>query len=1325
MRWGAPPKGRLPGRTSPVPAEARYGLLKVGVGWPVAERRFQYAERLFRPAGSRQRFGIEQVVQGLRVREGQQPAGFLERQTGVSSRDQMSDQRHLGLAGSGVRIDHGLQFVRPVREALELGETLKVSASLFDLCGIAATHEKVPEVEVRFRQGGRRRNRRFEPPGGFIRIGGGREGLAERRQTPGELFGARRGFFFLNGRRQHRDRLGASLRFVEKASQTKPGSNMIGIEPDGLPVGPLGCLSFLEVVEHVTARELRFGIVRGSTRGLGARLPGLLQPLFPRAQQAHLEQDARIARPERECGFEMRSRQAELPEFGIERPQMVARLEGIRIRLRCLLECCQAIRCPPLLDIQHTEGRQHLGPPRILPAEVFQPSHGFLPLPQSAEQDGQIPVRFGIARFPGEDFPESRRRLRESPEGGKRARPEQRTGRALRNQPPELFGKGDGLGKVPQPQPGDREHPERIGIRRVGVSCLFEVWNGLCQPVLGDELRRDRQRVCLRRQRLPRMGCESQYSGGDQIAAPAAMRSARRFPSGRHVGSPEYRNISGRRRILATPGGAGEDRAADALRFLRAGFAGTTIIADMTSRFCRFQRLLAAFFVLGMLGSSLAGAQEELSEKEKIAALPERHRVWLAEEVAYIITDREKRVFLTLTSEAQRDSFVGAFWRKRDHNPSTPENEFQIEHYERFDYVNKWFGRSTFREGWETDRGRYYILAGPPRTIQNFEARDEIYPTELWFYNNSELKRLGLPPFFYLLFWRRHGIGELQLYDPISDGPQALLTGYQPERQDFRDEVERAYEILYEFDPEIANAAMSFRTDEQDITRFQAVPFGSMALVADIHEAPFRGLDDSYADRLDFERGAIEADYLFTYVPGRGAVAVLPGPENASFLHWVVEVDAQYTAFIRNEDRSSYDTAFIGTVEAVLRDDPEQIVTEFRRESFISLTDEEARGTLQRPFSWSGVLPLIPGDHTVRIVLRNRACASRDEEDCTKSYTLVETDVSVPARDGSAQLSDLVLGRRIQAARLQYRPFRIGSAEVVPNPQGVYAIGDDFIAAAAPESAPEGATVRFRIVSREPLTDGEVTYEDEQPAIPDAASGFVALDFSLLDIGPGRYELQADLLDRAAGVLSSRRAEFSVSPRGNLLEAGFRGTMLPFGPENPGLTSLALGEQLMALERTEEARPVVEKAVAMAPRLGRARELLARLEIDAGNPAKVVDLLEPVYAEVQDRYDLLRVLGEAYFHLGRYEDAENLLARAILLENPDTRSLNLLGLARFQVSDFEGAREAFQRSLTLDAEQPQVEEALTRVTEAERGAQPRPPRDADSGRVSFHCGPQL
>ncbi len=716
---------------------------------------------------------------------------------------------------------------------------------------------------------------------------------------------------------------------------------------------------------------------------------------------------------------------------------------------------------------------------------------------------------------------------------------------------------------------------------------------------------------------------------------------------------------------------------------------------------------LAGLVFLGLLAAAPGFAQ---SEDELIERLPERHRVWLEEEVIYIITDREKRTFLELSSEIERDAFVGAFWRKRDLNPSTPENEFRTEHYARIDHVNNWFGRDTFRKGWQTDRGRYYILLGPPRSIQNYEARDEIYPTELWFYNNSELKRFGLPAFFYLLFWRRHGIGELQLYDPIADGPPALLTGYQPERRDFRDEVERAYEVLYEFDPEVANAAMSFRTDEQDITRFQAVPFGSLSLLQDIHDVPFVGLDDSYADRLDFENGAIEADYLFTYVPGHGAMAILPGPEGASFLHWVIDIDAQHNSFVRNEDRGTFDTSYIGSVEVVLRDDPETVVTEFRQESFVSLSESE-RGALHRPFSWSGLLPLVPGSHTVRIVLRNRACGSRDESECAKSYTLVEGDVSVLGAGAGPGLSDLVLGKRFEEADPAYRPFRMAVSEgVIPNPQGVYTVGSNFVAALVPRDPPEGSTVRFRVLSREPLSDGEVRLERSVEARIEPARGMVSLDMPLLDLEAARYEVEATLLDPAGEALDARRAAFSISPRGDLLDAGFRGVLLPYGPENPGLTSLALGEQLVALERSASARAVLEHAIQTAPRLGRARELLAGLEAEAGNLDRVVELLEPVYAEVRDRYEVLRVLGEAYFRLQRFEDADALLGRAFAIRNPDAGGLNMLGLARFQVSDFDGAQEAFERSLGLDAEQPQVREALDRVEEARRAASGAVPR---------------
>ena len=61
--------------------------------------------------------------------------------------------------------------------------------------------------------------------------------------------------------------------------------------------------------------------------------------------------------------------------------------------------------------------------------------------------------------------------------------------------------------------------------------------------------------------------------------------------------------------------------------------------------------------------------------------LSDEHGKWLEDEVVYIISDREQDAFEKLQSEAEREAFIAAFWRRRDPEPLTPENEYRIEHY--------------------------------------------------------------------------------------------------------------------------------------------------------------------------------------------------------------------------------------------------------------------------------------------------------------------------------------------------------------------------------------------------------------------------------------------------------------------------------------------------------------------------------------------------------------------------------------------------------------------------------------------------------------------
>lgn len=80
--------------------------------------------------------------------------------------------------------------------------------------------------------------------------------------------------------------------------------------------------------------------------------------------------------------------------------------------------------------------------------------------------------------------------------------------------------------------------------------------------------------------------------------------------------------------------------------------------------------------------------------------------------VRYIITKQESKIFLELPPETRAD-FIEDFWKRRDPIPETEVNEFREAYYNRIEEANRFF-KSGGRPGWLQDRGRVYILFGPP-----------------------------------------------------------------------------------------------------------------------------------------------------------------------------------------------------------------------------------------------------------------------------------------------------------------------------------------------------------------------------------------------------------------------------------------------------------------------------------------------------------------------------------------------------------------------------------------------------------------------------------
>ena len=154
--------------------------------------------------------------------------------------------------------------------------------------------------------------------------------------------------------------------------------------------------------------------------------------------------------------------------------------------------------------------------------------------------------------------------------------------------------------------------------------------------------------------------------------------------------------------------------------------------------------ILTASLLLWM-SSPLAVAQKNKGRAKK--ENQDYFKKWLEETVVYIIAPEEKEVFEKLATPEEKDAFVEQFWHRRDPDPKTAANEFKEEHYRRIAYANDNFKSGL--AGWKSDRGRIYIIHGPPDqreaypTGGNYQRQEHegggftsVYPFERWWYRN-------------------------------------------------------------------------------------------------------------------------------------------------------------------------------------------------------------------------------------------------------------------------------------------------------------------------------------------------------------------------------------------------------------------------------------------------------------------------------------------------------------------------------------------------------------------------------------------------------------
>jgi len=673
-------------------------------------------------------------------------------------------------------------------------------------------------------------------------------------------------------------------------------------------------------------------------------------------------------------------------------------------------------------------------------------------------------------------------------------------------------------------------------------------------------------------------------------------------------------------------------------------------------------------------GSKLAAGQRASRKKEPPVKLPDQYRKWLEQEVVYIITPAEKEIFLKLNSDRERDLFIEAFWKHRDPIPETEENEFKIEHYKRIDYVNRYFGREAAKPGWMTDRGRMYIILGPPNDIQHIDGKSEIYNCEIWFYQGKQ--DLGLPPGFNLLFFQERGTGEMRLYSPAADGPQALLTGYWGDPADYS----RAYSSLREIDLNLANISMSLIPGDENLGLGRP-SLSSDLLLRQIEQTPQKMVEDKYARKFFEYKDIIDVDYSVNYIDSDALVRVLKDPSGLYFIHY----DLEPSRLSINQYDNQYATNF--KVNGLLSTVDGKLVYQFEKTFPVKLTSAQMKERQHLPLAIYDVFPCVPGEYKLSILAKNEA---------SKEFTSLEQTIRIPEKV-QVEMSSPLLAYKVspsESAEGKIKAFLLGGQQLYLQANRVFTAQDELVVAVqlfglTPELK-NRASLRYQF-----WKESEIYKEETYPGSELDSLPVVIKIFPLAGLPPAHYFLNLTLLVDGQEKIKVKE-EFDLSYVESLPRPWVLSRVLP--PATDPYYGWIIGSQLYKLGRLTEARTVLEAAVAKAPGNEDLAMELAQVYValkDYQAAAKILDGF--VLAEQGVRYETYLVAAQAAFSLGQYEKALTILDKAVARHGSDIQLLDLIGDCYFKLGKKEEALAVWQKSLEINPDQPELKKKIQAV----------------------------
>jgi GWxTD domain-containing protein len=436
-------------------------------------------------------------------------------------------------------------------------------------------------------------------------------------------------------------------------------------------------------------------------------------------------------------------------------------------------------------------------------------------------------------------------------------------------------------------------------------------------------------------------------------------------------------------------------------------------------RLLLFPLLLAGASIFGF-AQDPSRSQDPMEKPRNVKTeLKKAYKDWLDKDVTYIITDDERKAFKKLATDDEREKFIEEFWRRRDPDPDTDENEFKEEYYERIAYANEHFASGI--PGWRSDRGRIWIMYGKPderethpsggsydRPATEGGGSTTTYPFETWFYRY-------LP-----------GVGsgvEIEFVDPTGTGEYRIARN--PNEKDAMLNVPGAGLTLSE------ELGLSSKADRvggassyglSNYQREQDSPFSRLLLLADLERAPqikFNELASAvntgvieenplnFDVRVDFYRQSDER--VITAITIQTENRDLVFQDSGGLMQARINIFGKITS--------------VAGRRAGVFEDP--VIT--------TATAQELSETKERKSAYQKAVALAPGTYKLDVIVR----------DVSSGATGVRhIPIPVPKYDPQKlSTSTLVLASKLESVgndQPAVGQFVIGQTKVIPNVSGIY-----------------------------------------------------------------------------------------------------------------------------------------------------------------------------------------------------------------------------------------------------------------------------------------------